>query len=209
MHHNSRYCLVLAALTLTMTLAGCGESVTTPTAFKKWNAKDGLFAMEYPDGWKADGGGKSGIQWAEFKKGSCVIEVDSNISGSAVADIAGSASAGLGGDGEPIDPKLAEEMAPANAAHKWIKLDEQRFAKFKAYKEEEPTVIRPPIGEGRKSLFTASAGMGQKVKGYRVTIPTNDKAIIIFAYAPEKDWSKVQGAYDKIFDGMEMGTPEM
>jgi hypothetical protein len=209
MRYDSRAKLVSLCGLLVLSLAGCGESVTTPTAFKKWNAKDGLFAMEYPDGWKADGGGKSGIQWAEFKKGSCAIEVDSNISGSAVADIAGSANAAFGGDGEPIDPKLAEELAPANAAHQYIRRDEQRFAKFKAYKEEDPTVIRPPIGEGRKSLFTASVGMGQKVKGYRVTIPTNDKAIIIFAYAPEKDWSKVQGAYDKIFDGMEMGTPEM
>ncbi len=209
MRYASQAGFVVVGLAMAAIFAGCGEAVTTPTAFKKWNAKDGLFAMEYPDGWNADGGGKQGIQWAEFKKGSCVIEVDSNISGSAVADIAGSANAGLGGDGEPIDPKLAEEMAPANAAHKWIKLDEQRFAKFKAYKEEDPTVIRPPIGEGRKSLFTASVGMGQKVKGYRVTIPTSDKAIIIFAYGPEKHWSKLQGAYDKIFDGMEIGTPEM
>jgi hypothetical protein len=199
----------LVGLAAAILLAGCSESVQKPTSFKKWNAKDGLFAVEYPDGWKADGGGKQGIQWAEFKKGSCVITIDSNISGSAVADIAGSATAGLSGDGAPIDPELAEKMAPAAAAHNWIAKDPQRFEKFKNYKEEEPTKITPPIGEGRKSLFTASAGMGQKVKGYRITIPTNDKAIIIFAYGAEKDWSKVQEAYDKIFDGMEMGTPEM
>ncbi|HZN34883.1 MAG TPA: hypothetical protein VFB80_13735 [Pirellulaceae bacterium] len=206
MSYNSHKCLFgLAAAIL---LAGCSESVQTPTSYKKWNAKDGLFAVEYPEGWKADGGGKQGIQWAEFKKGSCIITIDTNTSGSVVTDIAAS---GLGGgdDGVPIDPKVAEKLAPAAAAHNWIAKDPQRFEKFKNYKEEEPTKITPPIGEGRKSLFTASAGMGQKVKGYRVTIPTNTKAIIVFAYGAEKDWSKVQGAYDKIFDGMEMGTPEM
>ena len=207
MSYNSHKCLFgLAAAIL---LAGCSESVQTPTSYKKWNAKDGLFAVEYPEGWKADGGGKQGIQWAEFKKGSCIITIDSNISGSAFAELAGAATAGLGGDGAPIDPKLAEKLAPAAAAHRWIADDTQRFEKFKNYKEEEPTVINPPVGEGRKSLFTASAGMGQKVKGYRITIPKNDRAIIVFAYGAEKDWSKVQGAYDKIFDGMEMGTPEM
>jgi hypothetical protein len=199
---------LVVGLILLGTIAGCSESVTAPTSFQKWNAKDGTFALQYPDGWKADGGGKSGIQWAEFSKGNCYITVDTNISGSAVADIAGSANAGFGGDDGQIDPELAEKLAPARAAHDWIAKDPSRFEKFKAYKEEEPTVIRPPVGEGRKSLFTASAGMGQKVKGYRITIPTNEKAIIVFAYGPEKDWSKLQEAYDKIFDGMEMGTPE-
>ena len=206
MSYNSHKCLFgLAAAIL---LAGCSESVQTPTSYKKWNAKDGLFAVEYPEGWKADGGGKQGIQWAKFKKGSCIITIDTNTSGSVVADIVASGPGG-GDDGVPIDPKVAEKLAPAAATHNWIAKDPQRFEKFKNYKEEEPTKITPPIGEGRKSLFTASAGMGQKVKGYRITIPTNDKAIIVFAYGAEKDWSKVQGAYDKIFDGMEMGTPEM
>ena len=208
MSYNSRKRMGLVGLVAVL-LAGCSESVQTPTTYKKWNAKDGLFAVEYPEGWKADGGGKSGIQWAEFSKGGCYITIDSNISGSVFADIAGAASGGLGSDGEQIDPKLAEQLAPAAAAHKMIAKDQQRFEKFKNYKEEEPTKITPPVGEGRKSLFTASAGMGQKVKGYRITIPTNDKAIIVFAYGPEKDWSKIQAAYDQIFDRMEMGTPEM
>lgn len=195
--------VVVLGLVVLGTALGCGEAVKTPTSFKKWNAKDGTFALEYPEGWSAEGGGSMGIQWAEFKKGSCAITIDTNVSGSVVADIAGS-TPGLGGDGEPIDPKIAEKMAPAAVSHNWIKNDETRFEKFKNYKEEEPTVIRPPLGEGRKSLFTASTGMS-KVKGYRITIPTNDKAIIIFAYGPEKDFGKVQAAYDKIFDGMQMG----
>jgi hypothetical protein len=198
--------LVVVGLALLGTLAGCTEPVKAPTAYKKWNAKDGLFACEYPEDWKADGGGNHGVQWAEFKKGPCVISIDSNISGSAIAQGAEAFDPGTGGEEGPIDPKQAEKMAPAAAAHDWIKnSDQTRFEKFKGYKEEEPVKITPPVGEGRKSLFTASTG-GKKVKGYRITIPTNKKAIIVFAYGPEKDWSKLQGAYDKIFDGMELGT---
>jgi hypothetical protein len=194
----------VVGLAMLGTFAGCTEAVKAPTAYKKWNAKDGLFAMEYPDGWNAAGGGNMGIQWAEFKKGPCVISVDSNVSGSVVADIASNTGPDLGGEDAPIDPKVAEKLAPAAQAHDWIKTDPNRFEKFGNYNEEEPVKIEPPIGEGRKSLFTATTG-GRKVKGYRVTIPTRDKAIIVFAYGPEKDWDKLQGAYDKIFNGMEMG----
>lgn len=196
--------LLVVGLTLLGTLAGCGEPVTAPKAFKKWNAKDGSFAVEYPENWEAEGGGGQGIQWAEFSKGSCLVTINTNVSGSVVADIAGSTNPGLDGD-SPLDPKEAEKLAPAAAAHNWIKQDPTRFEKYKNYQEEEPTKITPPLGEGRKSLFTASSG-GRKVKGYRITIPTNDKAFIIFAQAPEKDWSKLQGAYDQMFDKMEFGA---
>jgi hypothetical protein len=204
MSHASQWLTVVVGLTLISALAGCGEPLTTPKAFKKFNAKDGTFAVEYPDTWKAEGGGGQGIQWAEFSKGSALVTINTNISGSVIADIAGSTNPGL--DGDAIDPKEAEKLAPAAAAHNWIKQDPTRFEKFKKYEEQEPTKITPPIGEGRKSLFTATSG-GRKLKGYRITIPTNDKALIIFAYAPEKDWSKVQGAYDSMFDKMEFGTP--
>jgi hypothetical protein len=195
--------IVVVGIAWLACLAGCGEAVKTPTSFKKWNATDGLFALEYPEDWEAKGGGKQGIQWAEFKKSGCVISIDSNVSGSVVAQGAGALSGALEGDA-PIDPKLAEKLAPAAVAHEFIKKDETRFENYKNYKEEEPTVISPPIGEGRKSLFTASTG-GRKIKGYRITIPTNDKAIIIFAYGPEKEWGKLQGAYDQIFSKMEHG----
>lgn len=200
----SGWSLAVVGLAVVGTLAGCAEGVKTPTAYKKWNAKDGTFALEYPEDWQADGGGNMGIQWAEFKKGPCVISVDTNVSGSVVADIAGNAQPDASGEGPQLDPKELEKLAPAAAAHDWIKNDPSRFESFKKYNEEEPVKIEPPIGEGRKSLFTATTG-GRKVKGYRITIPTRDKAIIVFAYGPEKDWDKLQGAYDKIFNGMELG----
>jgi hypothetical protein len=208
---SSRAWPVLGASVVLALLAGCGESITAPTAYKQWNAKDGTFAMEYPEGWNADGGGKSGLQWAEFKKGSCVVTVDTNTSGSLVGDIAGSATAGFGTDGEQVDPKVAEELAPVAASHKFLKdtfagakIEEQ----FSNYKEEEPVAFKSSLGDGRKSAFTASKGMGQKVKGYRATVLSNDKSIIVFASCPQQHWAKLQPAYDKMLDSLALGTPE-
>jgi hypothetical protein len=208
MLRSSRACVALTGYFALAVLTGCSEPVNAPTSYKQWNAKDGTFAIEYPEGWNADGGGKSGIQWAEFKKGSCVVKVDTDTSTSIVADIAGSATAALDG-GEPIDPELAKELAPAEKAHNWVKENKPAYLdEFSNYKEEESQIVKAPLGEGRKSAFTASKGMGQKIKGYRATFSTNDRGIIIFAYCPEKNWATLQPAYDKMLDSLALGTPE-
>jgi hypothetical protein len=183
-----------------LVLAGCSEPVTTPTAYKTWNAKDGTFAIDYPEDWKADGGGKQGIQWAEFSKGSCVITVDTSLKTSLIGDISSSGNAGA--------EEVPEELEPAAAAHEFMK-DEAVGDKFSGYKEEAPIKFASGIGDGRKSVFTGAKGLSGKVKGYRVTIPQSDKGLIIFAYCPAKHWDKLQPAYDKILEGIERGTPEL
>jgi hypothetical protein len=176
-----------------LAIAGCNSAVETPTAYGTWNAKDGTFLIEYPEGWKADGGGKQGIQWAEFSKGSNVITVDTNLTTSLIGD----PTSAIGED-------VPEELAPAAAAHRFMK-DSAVGDKFSNYKEEDAIKITPPVGEGRKSVFTASKGLGQKVKGYRVTVPQSDKGLLIFCYGPEKNWEKMQPAYDRILDNLKRG----
>jgi hypothetical protein len=185
-------------LPVLLLLAGCSEPVTTPTKFKTWNAKDGTFAIEYPEDWKADGGGKQGIQWAEFSKGSCVITVDTNLTASIIGDPSGGAAS----------DDVPEELQPAAAAHKLLK-DTAVGDKFSGYKEEAPIKFSSGVGDGRKSVFTGAKGLSGKVKGYRVTIPQSDKGLIIFAYGPAKHWDKLQPAYDKILEGIQRGTPQL
>ena len=197
----SRALLLLGSVLGLLGMCGCNAAVATPTAYEKWNAKDGTFLIEYPEGWKADGGGKQGIQWAEFSKGSNVITVDTNLTTSLIGDIAS-------GGGAFNDEDMPEELAPAAKAHEFMK-DSAVGDKFSNYKEEAAIKISPPVGEGRKSVFTASKGLGQKVKGYRVTIPQSDKGLIIFCYGPAKNWEKLQPAYDRILDNLERGQPQL
>jgi hypothetical protein len=193
----SRYDLGTLALGLGLAMfAGCDGGLTTPTAFETWNAKDGTFAIEYPADWKADGGGKQGIQWAEFNKGSNVITVDTSMTTSLIGDISGA--------GRVDTEEIPEELAPAAKTHEFMK-DMAVGDKFSNYKEQDAIKIMPPVGEGRKSVFTASKGLGQKVKGYRATIPQSDKGLIIFCYGPEKNWDKLQPAFDRILDSVQRG----
>jgi hypothetical protein len=67
---------------------GCGAPVKVPTSYAKWEpASDANFAIDYPEGWLADGGGKHGVQWAEFKKSGCLIKCSTDQSSSLLGDI--------------------------------------------------------------------------------------------------------------------------
>jgi hypothetical protein len=85
--HHRRFLLTMLPLVAAL---GCGEPVKVPTSYAKWEPEgNAIFHMDYPEGWKADGGGgKAAMQWVEFKKGGCKIEGSTDISTSAVADIA-------------------------------------------------------------------------------------------------------------------------
>ncbi len=191
-----------------LALCGCSQSpVAAPTGYKQWNAKDGTFLIEYPDDWEADGGGKRGVQWATFKKGTAQIDVEVNRSDSIVGDIlgAGGGAAGMATGDATLD---VEEIPPVAIIH----MDESKRNAmeelFSDYGEKEALEITPPLGQGRKSEFRGKKGLSQ-MHGYRATIINGERGIIVICQCREDDWPKLQAAFDKILDGMEFGTPEM
>lgn len=193
--------LILAGIAV-----GCAEPVAAPKSYAKWTPNDSVFHIEYPEGWNAEGNAKDGRQWAEFSKGNCMITCQTDVSSSLIGDIAESAMSigGVGGEVEAIDPKLAEELAPVAQVHD-LKMKEPP-PEFKNYKEEDAQTFRSQLGDGRKSEFKASVGLGRKVKGYRVTALTNDRGITIFCYCPEKDWKKMQPAFDHVLESLSLGS---
>ena len=186
---------------------GCAEPVAVPKSYAKWTPPDSVFHIEYPEGWKAEGNAKDGRQWAEFSKGNCMITCQTDVSSSLIGDIAESAMSmgGIGGGDAaiPIDPKLQEELAPVAQVHE-LKMKEPP-PEFTRYKEEPAETFRSQLGDGRKSVFTAKYGIS-KVKGYRVTALTNDRGITIFCYCPEKDWKKMQPAFDHVLESLSLGS---
>jgi len=185
-------------------ICGCGGSVAIPSSYKSWNAKDGTFKLKYPDNWDAKGGGKQGIQWAKFTSGSAIIRVDTDVSSSLMGGIV---DAGLaGGLGEGLSEEEAMELAPVHMIHK---MREEQFAMERSgYKEEAPIKFDSKLGEGRKSAFVASEGLGSKVRGYRVTVLSNNKGIHIVCQCPAKYWEKLKPKFDEICESLEYGIAE-
>jgi hypothetical protein len=178
---------------------GCGGSVAIPSSYETWNAKDGTFQIEYPDTWEAKGGGKQGIQWARFTSGSAEIRVDVKISGSLVADI-------MDPTGVGVDEDTPEELAPVAMAHE-MRHDEFA-AKMTAYKEESPVKFECKLGDGRKSVFTSSQGIGKKMQGYRATVLSHDRELNLTLKGPAKMWDKLQPSFDQILGSLTHGVPE-
>lgn len=199
-------------LLTSLLVAGCGTgSVSTPTSYQTWNAQDGTFCIEYPAGWKADGGGKHGIQWATFRQGSAQIDVSVSFGESVVGDILGS---GVGGgaatklrvnesghvvaDDEDITPPVA---IIHEKKRKEIEED------YSDYREKEAVELFTALGEGRKSEFKANKGLVQ-LHGYRATILNSNRGITVICHCAEKDWEKLQAPYDKILASLKRGTPQ-
>ena len=172
-------------------VAGCGGGpVPAPTSYKTWENKDGGVAVDYPEGWDADGGGKKNT-WASFEKGSAKIKLQTDITGSLLGDMAGGPSDKLG---PPSD-----EDYPVHKVHVLGK--DAVAAEFSDYKEEKPTKFQNAIGgEGRKSEFSASGGFSGPVKGYRATFLSRDRRFTVICTCAESDWATLKPAFDKVLE---------
>lgn len=183
-------------------IAGCGQTpLSAPAEYSTWNAKDGTFLIEYPKDWKADGGGKQGVQWATFTKGSATIDVTVSFSESVMGDILKQNSAG--GILDPGADATDEDVPPPVAIiHEAKKKDYEKD--YTGYEEKEAVAVRAPLGEGRKSEFEAAKAFG-RTHGYRTTFLDNDRGVTVICQCAESDWNAMQAAFDKILSGIARG----
>jgi len=180
---------------------GCGSApVAAPTSYASYNSPGGTFALEYPEGWQANGGGKRGLEWAKITSGPTGIHLDTGVAASLMGDIAGSLS---GSDGQELPPELEPihevHMAGLEAAQK----------EYSGYKEVgEPAVLDVRLGPARTSEFTASTTFGGGLHGYRTTILGHDKSVHVVCFCPESDWKTLQPAFDHVLSTLKRGQEE-
>jgi hypothetical protein len=192
-----------AAIVGIVGFAGCGSApVSAPSSYAEFNSKGGTFALKYPQGWQADGGGKRGLEWAKFTSGSAEIKVDTGVTGSLSADIAQSK---LGGDSSvPIPP----EEEPIHGVHLMRQKDaEQQFSGYKEVGSVE--VIDVSLGPARRSEFTADTTFGSGLHGYRATMLGKDKDVTVYCTCPESDWATLQAAFDEVLKSVKRGQAEL
>ncbi len=193
----------LSLMIVVALISGCSsDPIEAPASYEKWNAKDGTFLIEYPQGWEADGGGRSGIQWARFKYGDADIHVSVKFSDSVIGDIVGG-----GGPGVPVgdfgdELAGADELAAVDVVHASKK--EEVAEDFSGYEEKEAVKISPPLGDGRKSEFTTSGFT--PLHGYRATILNKDRGISVICRCAESDWETLKPAFDRILNSIARGS---
>lgn len=192
---------VLAGCLVGSTLTGCGSGpVGAPASFSEYNAPDGTFACDSPDGWEVKGGGKRGPQWATFSSGSASVDITADLAGSLMGSIASSFT--------PDEmEEAAIELEPVHRIHEQGKDAAER--KFSGYAEVgSPQVFDVRLGPARKSEFTASSAFGSGLHGYRVTVLGHDKRVTVYAVCSESDWDTLSPAYDRVLASLKRGVAE-
>jgi hypothetical protein len=182
---------ILLSTAMLLALPGCGGGpVPAPTSYATYETKDGGFAVEYPEGWDADGGGKKN-SWAKFSKGTAEISLQTDLVGSLMGDM----GAGMGNKLGPPDP----EDYPVHKVH--VADKETVAQEYSDYKEQEPVEFQNAIGgPGRKSEFTASGTLSGPIHGYRATFLGRDKRFRVTLTCSESDWENLKPAFDKVLE---------
>ncbi len=182
-------------------LVGCSsEPAVVPTSFTSYNAKDGTFACDAPEGWLLEGGGTRGPVWAKFTSGPAIIDIKGDVAGSLMGDIAGT----LGGGNQAVLP----QDEPVHQVH--VADMEKAAMEYTAYAETptSPTILSVRLGPARLSEFSAKTDFGTALHGYRATILGHDKRVVVYCVAPETDWQALKPAFDKVLASLERGSAE-
>jgi hypothetical protein len=208
-HTKSVVSVLLLAVSVPALLSGCGAAPTLSGSYAKYNAKNGAFACEYPEGWEVKGGGRDLFASAKFSSGSAVIKISADVAGSLMGDIADSFGGGdMGGLGDAAGlDEGGEDISTIAQIHAMGK--EDLAEELGNYEEKEATVINTGLGEGRQSEFTASGTFTGSQRGYRVTFLGHNHRVTVVCRCGEKQWATVQPVFDKVIASLQRGVKEV
>lgn len=209
---NSSHCRLMV---VTMLMAGfplvmgcLPAAVEAPESFTHWNSKDGSFAVDYPEGWTANGSGSraSGMAWAKFNSGSYSVEIEANFGDSIKAEGAMGAGGDLGLGLLAGEEGVPEFMTPVGAIQaSWKSSYEE---KYKDYVEEPGEEFKTKLGPTVMNKFSAKSGF-KTIKGIRSTTLSNDRSVSFIAICPEKQWDIFGPIYEEMLRGMKLGFEEL
>lgn len=188
-------------LLLTATFVGCGGgAAVVPTSYGSYNAKDGSFACDTPEGWEVKGGGKSGTPvWAKFTSGSAMI----HFKASSTNRLANASMSGRGAEANEVPA-----FAPVQLLH--IEAIEQAKEEYDGYTETaaSPVVMNCPLGPARMSEFTFNSTFGSLMRGYRISIIGFDRGVNVYCTCPDSQWKTLKPVFDKVLASIERGEVE-
>jgi hypothetical protein len=187
------------------------EVMKAPTGYTPYVSADKTFACDSPNGWQrresAGGGIMSGVV---FTQGKAKIDINSDLQGSLMGDIARSSNSQIDGISGMLPPGMtANTPAPRPPVEKLHMSTtnglKNKFTDFKEGQMHE--VPNMPLGDARVSEWTGDAGFmaGGKIHGYRMTILNNDRRTVVISYCPESSWAALKPAFQKVAGSLKPG----
>lgn len=209
-HKSFWYTVALLLAISPVLFTGCGpKTMEVPESYARWNSKDGSFAIDYPEGWEAEGTGNkgTGLAYAEFSKGPIEIRLDVSLADSLKGEMAGGGmfgGAGSAGVKRPGDEEIASLSAPAVIQRSHLKHYKKEYP---GYVEDEGELIQVPLGKTYVNVFAAKNGY-RVVNGIRSTTLSRHRSVTFFAHCPEAHWETFQPVFWKMLEGMSLGVEE-
>jgi hypothetical protein len=161
--------------------------MTAPERYAAYNSPEDVFHVSVPRGWKIQSGGRKGMYWVSAEKGSASIKVHESLTGSLLGDIAGA---------RQDDPNAGDEFLPVSRVHEVKR--EVVAEEYGSYREEPAVTVATQFGKARRSAFTARAGLGGQVRGYRVTALGAMIQITIVCTCSPGDWDVLEPAFERV-----------
>lgn len=169
--------------------------VTAPEQYAVYNSPEEVFHVSLPKGWTLASGGPKGHYRVTAEKGGATIQVYESLTGSLLGDIAEAGNR---------DMKVPDELLPISRVHE---VKRQTVAEeYRDYREEPAVTVETQFGKTRRSAFTAKAGLGGKVRGYRATALGAMTSIAVVCTCPSEDWDTLEPAFARVIAGIGPGA---
>ena len=176
--------------------------VAVPQNYVEYNSPDGVFALDYPEGWKAEGNGNRtrGTAYANITQAPIDIRIDATLGFELKA---GMLLAGGGDENSTEDPlSLTKEGVIHDS---WRPEYEEKYGEY----EEEPGYsTRFKLGPARVNKFSGKRGY-TKIKGIRATFSLLDRMLSFEATCPESQWAKFEPVFEKMLESFRRGVEKV
>ena len=200
----SRCSGLIGAIFLCLFVAGCSgpAKVAVPKDYVEYNSPDGVFALDYPEGWEAEGNGNRtrGNAYANITQPPIEIRIEATLGFELRA---GLLLAGGGDENSTEDPlSLTKEGVIHDS---WRPEYEE---KFDDYEEEPGYSKRFRLGPARVNKFSAKRGY-TKVKGIRATFSLLDRMLTFEATCPASQWPEFEPVFEKMLESFRRGVEKV
>ena len=200
----SRCSVLIGAIFSCAFVGGCmpPAEVAVPQNYVEYNSPDGVFALDYPEGWEAEGNGNRtrGTAYANITQPPIKIRIDATLGFELKAGML------LAGGGDETSTEGPLNLTKEGVIHdSWRPEYEEKYS---GYEEEPGYSTRFKLGPARVNKFSGKQGY-TKIKGIRATFSLLDRMLSFEATCPESQWPKFEPVFEKMLESFHRGVEQV